>query len=183
MSSLTEGPALDDVDGPAIGGTRPASGSRAEQLREKHAKRKKVLKRAIPEYDGDVVVHYKRLGKKQLTEITNRTRTAAAQNAEILATACKEVFIRDLKTGKLIPAREDIDITEPVRFDGHLADMFGKKADSPGQIVTVMYADAVAIAAHAKAVYDWQTGEGLEGADGLDDEEAEDLLGEADAAT
>lgn len=157
----------------------PPGRSVIDQVLENHQRRAGYLKLPIPEWDGDVVVRYGRMSKKAIKAITRGTKTLEASSADLLENACLEIFVRD-EEGDLQPARKGDGLEQPVRFDGRLSDMFGLRGKTPREIVVKMYADDVAIIAHAKRIYDWQTGETLED---LEPEEVDEEVGEEAAAT
>lgn len=165
---------LDDLVGPSSGVR-----SRVDELRERNrSKRERTLDKAIPEWDGEVVVRYGRISKKQLVK---SARAGAKGDIDLLVAACREILVRDDR-GQLEPASGYDGHPAPVRFDTRLRDMFelGDRNDTQEKIVRAMFRDGVAIAAHAKAIVDWQTGANL---DSLSDEEVDRLLGEEDEPT
>lgn len=177
MTDLQHAPVADDVDEPA-GGSHGGR-SLAQRIKARHERRSRHLDLPLPEYDGDVVVRYRRIDPKTLRQAA-KAKGPRAGNARLLVAACHEVLLRD-DEGRLHPASEEDGLDAPVRFDGRLADMFEMQgATDPIDICIRMYADDVALAAHAKALYDWQTGEDLRE---IDDEEVDELVGEAPAAT
>lgn len=174
---------LDDeraaIADPAIPAAPPAGRSLIDRIRERHERRDPTLDLAIPRWGGDVVVRFGRLPIKAVTASARRKAPAQA-NAELLVAACREILVRD-EDGDLQPAASADDIDAPVRFDGRLADLFDLRgAETPRAIALAMYADTVAVGAHAKRVFDWQTGADL---DESTVEEVDDLAGEAEAAT
>lgn len=168
----------DDFEDLGAQAAAPAS-SVVDRIRKRHETRSRTLDLAIPQWDGDVVVRYGRLPKKSIIDAGRRKGNASLSNAKLLVDACQEVFVRD-DDGRLRPAREADGGPGPIRFDGRLADLFGIRADTPADVVLRMYADDIAVGAHAKRLYDWQTGADL---DELEPEEVDELAGEADAAT
>lgn len=176
---MSTGPDLHGAQDSAIP-DKPAPGrSLVDRIRERHESRNQTLDLPIPEWGGDVVVRYGRLAPKALQAAAKR-KGARASNAELLVAACREVLIRDDESGELVPAREADGQPGPIRFDGRLADLFAIQADTQRDVVIRMYADDIAVGAHAKRVFDWQTGADL---DDVEVEEVEDDAGEADAAT
>jgi hypothetical protein len=167
-------PTLPDVSASAVNSPR----SLVDTIRARHEGKSPTLDLPIPRWEGDVIVRFKRIPVKAIQASTRR-KAAAAMNAVLLAAACEEVFLVD-DDGSLRPAREGDGLPAAIRFDGRLADLFQLSADTPEQIVIAMYADDVALGAHAKRVFDWQTGVDLED---LTMEEVDGLAGEADAAT
>lgn len=158
----------------------PSARSVVDKIRKAHEQRDPTLDLSIPEWDGNVVVRFRRLPKSALTA-AGRAKKAEASNARVLAAACQEVFIRDPDTGTLTPAREADGVEGAIRFDGRLADMFQLHGETPLEIARAMYADDVALGAHAKRLIDWQTGANL---DELPDEDLDELAsGEVSAAT
>lgn len=172
---------VDDIEPTPAQAAAPAK-SVVDTIRSRHAARKRTLDLAIPEWDGDVVVRYGPMPKRAIVENSRRRGAAAQGNAALLAAACQEVFIRDDR-GQLRPAREADGNPAPIRFDGRLADLFGLSADSVEGIVLAMYADDLAVGAHAKRIWDWQTGQEDSGLLDADAEEVDDLAGEGGAAT
>jgi len=151
-----------------------AGSSVVDRIRERHAKRSRHVDLAIPDWDGDVVVRYRRVSRKAIVA-AQQTRNAAVGNARVLSSSCVEVFVRDPDTGDLAPASKGDGHPGAVRFDGRLADMFALPGDTPEQIARAIYADDVALGAHAQRLLNWQTGAEL---DESTSEELEDLAGE-----
>lgn len=172
---------IDDGATLAVATTDPSVGrSLVDRIRQRHAGKRRHLDRPIPRWEGDVVVRYGPVDKKVLVGLSKRKASATAANADLLVHSCLEVLIRD-EDGELQPASIADDGTAPIRFDGRLADLFElPNAPTPRDIVIRMYADTVALGRDAQRILAWQTGEDL---DDLDEEEVEDDLGEADAAT
>lgn len=147
-----------------------------DQIKAKKARKSRRLTMKIPAWDGSLFAEYRRLTPKEVGLATNSGKPAIA-NANILATACIEVFAIDPDSGESRPVRELIGAegTTPVRFDGQLADAFGVEGDTPAKIVLGFYEDNLAVGAHAQKLLDWQTGSEL---DHVSDDELEELAGE-----
>jgi len=162
----------------------PVAGrSLVDRIRERHAHANPHIDLSIPRWGGDIVARMDRIPARALKQVGHRRSTPLTANAGLLAAACREILIRD-EHGDLHPASEADGQPGTVRFDGRLADMFGLgDAGSPGEIVLRMYGDNVAVHAHAKKVYDWQTGADLDEMPDEDVDDEVDRLGEAPAAT
>lgn len=151
--------ALDNVQEPI---DHTAGRSNVDRIRQRHARKKRHIDLAIPEWDGDVVVRFGRVPKKALLAASRRKGNPTRSNAQLLVAACQEILIVDEDSGETRPAREADGNPGDIRFDGRLADLFGLSAHDPVDIVIGMYADDIAIGRHAQRIFAWQTGEDLD---------------------
>jgi len=188
--AIDEGTFDADRLGEAAGDAVRGHESRAEVLRRRRQERRtksgpRVLTLPVP--PGDIHISYRRLTDAMRTgavAAAKGNRTAVA--VELLIRACHEVLLTDPRTGEIAPAALDTAQPDvPVKIDGRLADLLGLNGSTVYEIAMQAFDDGDgpntdAMAFHLEHVQRWSRGEDLER---LTSTEADELLGEAEAAT
>jgi hypothetical protein len=143
---------------PGSGGSAdPADGAEISVLERLKQKResigaKKFHDMDIPGYDGELVARFKRMRWEALKDIAEQAEQSQAKrkelngHADVIATACEELFIKKVLPGgeeELTPLRElypEEFGAVPVRFDPRLSTFLDLKIDGAPTARKVVFA-------------------------------------------